>query len=114
MSRCLFWVLLLTLSLVGCVTYESACHELVSLNSGEIERRSQVDSDGTFERHFILLETGNGTSSQCQSRYISQATFQGLPGSLQAQCDEQKKPSETYCTLYLLDGDVVKQPVEHQ
>lgn len=31
--------------------------------------------------------------SRCQSRYISKATFQALPGSLQKPCSEQKKPS---------------------
>lgn len=102
----------ISLWLVGCATtYESACHELADRNSSEIRRRTNAVQSGSFKRHFLLLETGNEIANNCRSHYIDHATFEGIPQSLHPYCNMQRKIDNKYCTIYLLDGTVVKQRV---
>lgn len=105
-------VVLATIGASGCTpVYESACHELASRNRGEVQRRVRTAANSTFERHFILIETGNEMSSKCRSSYIDERIFQGLPESLREKCRQQISGSGKYCLLYQLDGEVLKQRI---
>lgn len=104
------WIFIaLFLCLAGCAKeYDSACEELASKNSWEVSKRVAAAKRGSFERHFILLETGTELGSSCRSHYIDKETFETLPDSLADKCKEQSKPSDKYCTMYFLDGNVAK------
>ena len=98
--------------ITGCATtYESACHELASEQRSEINRRTKAVKKGTFERHFILLETGNEIASKCRSHFIDSDVFEGLPDSASSLCYLQSSGGDKYCTIYLIDGIVVKKQV---
>ncbi len=46
----------------------------------------------------------------CRSYYIDEQQYRGIPGSLTELCGAQANGSE-YCTLYYLDGEVLRRPI---
>lgn len=94
----------------GCATtgYESACHELASTNRAEIKQMVKKAQSGSFVRHVVLLETGDEIASKCRSYFVDQAVFAGMPGSLAGHCRDQLAAGGKYCTVYQVDGQVVK------
>jgi len=107
-----FMLFLLVAGTSGCATiYESACHELASERESQINSMVKKANSGSFERHVVLLETGNEISSKCRSHYIDAETFRSVPDSLKGKCNAQSSAKDKYCIMYQLDRDIVKERV---
>ena len=107
--RSLLFAVLVTITTTGCeTTYNSVCEEMAAENSEQLRRMIKSASKSSFERHVVLLETGNEISSNCRSHMIDKNTFEGIPGSLSGHCLVQGGVSAKYCLLYQVD----KRPVE--
>ncbi len=99
----IFCIALLT---QACTTtlYSSACHELSETNARQIKSMVKKAKAGSFERHIILLETGNEINTVCRSHYIDGPTYSAIPASLNDLCLAQGNSEDKYCSLYMLDG----------
>jgi len=94
----------------GCAAprYESSCHKLATVKSSQIDDMVDKARGGTFERHFVLLETGTEISNTCRTHYIDKATYNAIPASLKGKCKAQSYSGDKYCTIYSVDGKTKK------
>lgn len=107
---CIYFGLVFLLITSGCASrpeseHASSCAKLV--HDKRVILKEMVDKakrNKTFERHVVVLETGNELSDSCKTQHIDKKTFDGIPGSLKELCKEQQKPGHKYCSLFQLDG----------
>ena len=109
-KKCVYRNLLLLISIAyftaSCAHYTSACHELASKNRWELSGMLKQAKRGTFERHLVLIESGNEISSRCRSFFIDSEDHSNLPQSALPKCKTVSGNSLKYCTVYSVDGKV--------
>lgn len=100
---CTFILFVVTCS--GCATnYSSSCETLAKNQKGKIKKMVKRFEKSASGRHVILLETGSGQSDLCRTHFLDQDQFKSLPDSAEEFCWEQERTSDTYCTIYSVDG----------
>lgn len=99
--------------LAGCATtpYDSACQELAAKNRTQLASMIKSAQASAVERHVVLLETGTEIASRCRTHHIDRETFVDLPDSMWVWCQAQSQGNATFCLLYQVDDQVVRQRI---
>ena len=93
------------LFLSSCATSsESSCGKLANNQKSEIRKMVKRFEKSASGRHVMLLETGSGVSDLCRTHFIEKDEFATLPFSAEDYCFDQGRASDTYCTVYSVDG----------
>jgi len=93
-------------------THASSCEKLAKNQRGEISKMVKRFERSASGRHVILLETGSGLSDLCRTHFIDKDEYIDLPSSASTYCWKQERGTDTYCTVYSVDGEYIGKRVD--